>query len=175
MVPKSKILIVGIGSAVLGDSGIGLRLVDDLHQDLGETDYDYQSIFKGGWEMLEVYEGYRNVVIIDSIVTGKFECGHIHFMNEGSYMETRNLSSSHDLDFKETLLFGRELGLRLPENIEIIAVEILDDLVIRDELSTELNNCYRQVYLSVLNYIREKMKDTLMVIRKEKENEHEKV
>jgi hydrogenase maturation protease len=172
---KSKILIVGIGSHMLRDSGVGLRIVEDLKRDLGESEFDYQSVFKGGWEMLEVYEGYRSVVLIDSIMTGKFECGYIHFMNEDTYRETRNLSSSHDLDFKETLLFGRELGLTLPENIEIIAVEIMDDFLIHDELSPEMNNCYRQVYLAVLNHILDKFKDTLKGIYQNKESRHEKV
>lgn len=150
---KSKILIIGMGSTLLGDSAIGPRLVEDLKGDLDTSGYDFKTAHQGGWELLELIEGYDSAVIIDGIKSEDHDCGHVHIMTEDTFIETRNLSSVHDLDFRATLHFARELGIPIPDDLKIIAIEIVNDLVVSDQLSPPLTACYRNIYLEVLGYL----------------------
>ena len=115
------IAIIGIGNPMMGDDGIGPRLISELQgSDLGA---DLIDMGTGGMQLVHVLAGYGSVLIIDSADMGLSPGESRVFSPEEvvSLKETRAYSL-HDWDLMRTIEISRELG-EAPERILIFAVQ----------------------------------------------------
>lgn len=124
-----KTLILGLGNPLITDDSVGLRVVAELRPLLEgcdgiEVDEDYW----GGLRLMERMEGYDRAVVIDAIQTGDAP-GTIHHLAVES-IPTQRSASAHDVNLPTALAFGRQHGLALPrdENILLVAIEAEDIL-----------------------------------------------
>ncbi len=138
----NRVLLLGIGSEIQRDVGIPPRLIDDLRPRFQHEKMDMESVYLGGLDLLEHINGYKSVIFIDTIITEHGDPGRVHIFSPESYRETLHLSNRHDLSFSMTLQLGKRLGFKIPDNICIIAIEILEDLEIGPGLSEPLKKRY---------------------------------
>lgn len=148
---KNKVLILGIGNDIQQDVGIPVRLTRDMKDLLPAGDFDFESLYIGGLELLEYINGYGGVIFIDTIITDKQAAGVVHVYSTRDFQETLHLSCRHDVSFKMTLEMGKKLGFFIPEKILVLGIEILEDLEFDLRLSKNLDFKY--------NGIRKKVKD----------------
>lgn len=124
-----KTLVIGLGNPILGDDGIGWKVVERVEAELkGQREdlkFDYLSL--GGLLLMENMEGYQDVLVVDSIITGTKPNGTIFSM---PLSRLPNLSAGHTTAIHDTSLvtaldIGRKMGLVLPEddNVWVVAVE----------------------------------------------------
>ena len=154
---KNKILIHGIGNEILTDDGIGPKLVKRLQVDLSDKDIDFETAFLGGLEVLEYIQGYETVIFIDAIKTKDGIPGTIYKLTPHNFKETLHLSSVHDVSFLTAINLGKKLNLEMPENIHIIAIEIIEDRVFDDKFSPQIQEKYEEIYKEVKKIIEEIM------------------
>ena len=64
-------------------------------------------------------------------------------------METSNLSSVHDINFLTAIKLGAVLDMKLPEEMHILAVEIIEDLEISDEFTPPVKKKYPQKLIMI--------------------------
>lgn len=120
------ILIIGLGNPILGDDGVGWRVAELVEATMGDhpgVEIDYLSV--GGLSLMERMIDYTHVVLIDAIVTGQYQIGTVltlHF-DELPSNTINHMSSAHDTTIQEALMMGQSMGVNLPENIFIIAIE----------------------------------------------------
>jgi len=124
-----KTLILGLGNPRITDDSVGRRVVAELRpllegRDGIEVDEDYW----GGLRLMERMEGYDRAVVIDAIQTGG-DPGTIHHLAVES-IPTQRGASAHEVNLPTALAFGRQHGLALPrdENILLVAIEAEDIL-----------------------------------------------
>mgnify|MGYP000957565769 CR=1 FL=1 len=86
---------------------------------------------------LKEVKDYDNLIVIDSIKTGKMEPGEVVEIMENQNASSRMLSS-HDVSFFEMLKMGKVLGLKMPQNVKIYGIEIKDNETFSEELTDEL-------------------------------------
>jgi hydrogenase maturation protease len=127
-VTNRKTLILGLGNDILTDDGIGSRLVSDLAQMIGDPDVHYNTACCGGLEIIEYIKGYEQVIFIDAIRTREGSPGDVYYFIPSDFRETSHLSSLHDVSFLTALKLGNSLNLGLPNDLHIIAVEIIEDM-----------------------------------------------
>jgi len=89
--------------------------------------------YAGGLRLMEAMAGYRRAVIVDAMTTGKAPPGTVVRMKVPH--GTRNLFCAHDGDLESALALGRDLGLSLPEEIEVVGVEAGDVETFSEELT----------------------------------------
>lgn len=65
-----KILVLGIGNLLLGDDGIGPRVVQNLSQRICRSDVDFLDGGTGGLYLLGYLEGYSHLLVIDALDAG---------------------------------------------------------------------------------------------------------
>ncbi len=131
-----------MGNPILCDDAIGIRLVRHFKKELqnisGLDIVDDCSL--GGFNLLEIIEGYDRLLVIDSIRTIGAVPGSWHYFTADRLRETMNLNCVHDANFATALELGRRLGMHLPldRDIHVCAVEIRDNRTFSERMSEEL-------------------------------------
>jgi hydrogenase maturation protease len=151
--PGEKILILGIGNDILKDDGIGPKLVKDLQKEIFPEGICFKTSSMGGLEILELIRDYHTVVMLDAIKTKDGLPGDVYYFNPADFHETMHLSNLHDVNFITALELAKKIKLSIPENIHIIAVEILEDLEFGRSLSPELEAKYPEILEHVHSYL----------------------
>ena len=152
-----EILILGIGNEILTDDGIGVKIVKLLEKRIINDSIHFETIWVGGLDLIEVFDGYKTIIIIDAIKTGEKDPGFIWDLTPENFRNTLHLSNIHDLTFIEAINAGRKLGYKIPETIHVLAIEILEDLVFSNEFSPEIQHCYENIFKDI-----EKKLDTII-------------
>lgn len=148
-----KTLILGIGNDILTDDGIGPKLVQALKKDIHADNLVYMTVAAGGLEILEIIKDFRNVIILDAIKTKDGSPGDVYHLTPSNFKETLHISSFHDISFLTALQLAEKIDIPIPEKINIIAIEILDDLTFSSEFSKPVAEKYDIIYKKVMDRV----------------------
>ena len=159
MINTKKILILGLGNEILSDDGIGPRLVHDLSGMEFRSDISFDIASCGGLELMEYIKGFKKVILIDAIRTGDVEPGEVYYFKTSDFRETCHLSNLHDINFLTALKLGKQLELDLPEDLHIIAIEILEDMEFSEHLTLPLRKEYPAILKKVDSLINKILKE----------------
>lgn len=144
-----RTLVLGLGNEILTDDSIGPRIVNDLKPQYSKQGIEFATACCGGLEIIEYIEGFDKVILIDAILTGKDIPGTVYYFKPSDFTETLHLSNLHDISFLTALSLGNTLNLKLPLDIDIIAIEILVDREFGEKLSPELSEKYPHILSSI--------------------------
>jgi hydrogenase maturation protease len=161
MATDQSLLILGIGNRILSDDGIGIRLIEDLQDEFKHPLVHFKTACAGGLEIVEMMQNYNDVLIFDAIKTHGGEPGKIYHFTVEDFKETLHISSFHDISFLIALQFMKRSGLSVPENIRILAVEILEDSYFSEEFSGEIQEQYETIRNKVRAFVRENLNGKL--------------
>jgi hydrogenase maturation protease len=121
-----KTLILGLGNSILSDDSAGLRVVVELKDRLCQPDVTIQETELGGLNLLELLIGYDRAILVDAIQTGQWPAGTVYQFTPESKMGSLRINSTHSLNFADSLELGKKLGMSLPKEIVILAIEAWD-------------------------------------------------
>jgi len=135
---KTKTLILGMGNPLLCDDGVGLRVAAELKNRVDRPDITVTETGVAGLSLLDLLVGYDKAIIIDAIQTVSGKAGQIYRLEPKSFDTALHTASAHGIDFTTALEFGKKLGLPLPQQIVIFAVEASDVTTFREECTPEV-------------------------------------
>ena len=136
--PASRLLLLGRGNDILTDDAVGLHVVQALRHELGaHPGIDIYETTEMGLALLDFITGYRTVVIVDSIQTGKVAPGCLHELDAAGLNQLTG-RTPHFVGVGETLALGRHLGLAMPEQVRIFAIEVEDPFTLGTVLTPAL-------------------------------------
>ena len=141
MMDGCKTLLIGLGNPILGDDGVGWRVVEtfrDQNADLltdQAIDIDFLSV--GGLSLMENMVGYDHVILVDAALTGKHPFGFVSCstLEELPRVTQGHLSSSHDTTLQNALAIGQKMGAYLPNEIWVITIEAENTYEFSERLS----------------------------------------
>ena len=99
---------------------------------------------------MEAIVGYDHAILIDAITTPIGLPGSVYRLSPSDLVATRNTGSSHDSSLAQALEFGRTVGLRLPREITIWAVEAGDVHTFGEDLTSRVESAVPAVVQGVL-------------------------
>jgi hydrogenase maturation protease len=138
--PVRPLLVLGLGNDILTDDAVGLLVVRELrHKLAGHLSIDIRETTEMGLALLDFITGYRVVVIVDSIQTGKASPGFLHQLDASALHELTG-RTPHFVGVSETLALGRQLGLAMPEQVTIFAIEVEDPFTLGTALTPALQS-----------------------------------
>jgi len=146
-----KVLIIGLGNDLLSDDGIGMYIAEQLTTTFNNC--DVIAAADSGFGLLDYMYGYERVIIIDSIITGKKPVGTIHHFSAVDF-STFLPFSIHSTDIISILDYSRQCGFSVPNRIDYIAVEILDNQTFRESFSEVIERQKDQIIMNVGRQIR---------------------
>ena len=140
-----RTLILGIGNEILKDDSIGLRLCDHLAVLNRHDNLIFRKVSLGGLELLDHIQDVDALLILDAIKTMDGQVGDIYLLEVSDFKQSSHISNVHNVDFITALETGRVLGMHLPPDIRIIAVEIEEDMEFGTELTPILASKYQEI------------------------------
>ena len=136
--PAASVLVLGLGNDILTDDAVGLRVADAARDRLaGEPEIEVKSTTEMGLSLLDEMAGREGLVLVDSIRAGGEPPGHIHEFPAagGAPAGSRAFRSPHFLGVADALALGRLLGLDMPSEISVFAIEVADPFTLGMELT----------------------------------------
>lgn len=147
-----KTIILGMGNTLLYDDGIGIIIkrylekhFEDYYQDL-----DFVETSWGGFRFIDLLRGYDFAVIIDSIVTKQKPVGYIHHLKPKDLLPSLRLNSYHDINFITALDLAKSLNVKMPDIIDIFAVEIENNYTISEHIDPILWRTITECSLDII-------------------------
>lgn len=147
-------MILGLGNDILTDDGIGVKLVRELQKVIHQAHIAFHTCALGGLEILELISDFDRVIIVDAIMTRDGIPGTIVHLTPANYQETLHLSNYHDVSFLVLLEFAKQIEIPKPEQIDILAIEIVEDLSFSSDFSPQIALKYEKIYGQVLEMVR---------------------
>lgn len=135
---RNNTLLLGIGNDILGDDAVGLLAVRELKQEF-EQYVSVGEAMMGGLKLVEVLEGYERVLILDAIMTGKNPPGTILEITKEEFNKTVAIAP-HFVSLPEAIEFAKKIGMRFPEVIRILTMEIADPYLLTEEITPPIKN-----------------------------------
>ncbi|MBA7603489.1 Hydrogenase 2 maturation protease [subsurface metagenome] len=133
-----KTLILGLGNPILGDDGVGLRVASALEGRLNRPEITVMEASVAGLDFLDLLAGYDRAIIIDAIQTKAGKAGQVYRLEPEAFDATRHASTPHDVNFATALELGKRLGLPLPQQIVIFAIEVENVSSFSEECTPEV-------------------------------------
>lgn len=131
-----KTLILGIGNPLLTDDGVGILVAEAVRERLaiehpaltnGPDALATAAVGVGGLALMEAMLGYERVIVIDAMLRADATPGRLHRMSLEeleALSPTEHSSSPHDTSLAAALALGRTIGLPLPDDVVIFAIEV---------------------------------------------------
>jgi hydrogenase maturation protease len=136
--PGPRVLLLGLGNDILTDDAIGLHVANALKNELVDIPtVDVRETTEMGLALLDFITGYHLVVIVDSIQTGQQPPGFLHELDALALQQLTG-RTPHFVGVSETLALGRQLGLGMPEQVKIFAIEVEDPFTVGTALTPAL-------------------------------------
>ena len=139
---SARTLIVGLGNPILGDDGVGWRIVERLNAELSDPAFktpgvDMECLAVGGLSLMEHLIGYDRVILVDALNTGQNPQGSVFTfpLEDLPNRAIGHLSSAHDTTIQNAIQVGRSMGAHLPQEITIVAVEAVNVYEFSEELT----------------------------------------
>ncbi len=153
--PVPRVLVLGLGNDVLSDDAAGLLIAEAVRARLaGEPAIEAKATTEMGLALLDEIVDRESVILIDSVQTGRVPPGHIHepAMEDLSRVLT---TAPHFLGVGETLALGKHLGLAMPKEVRIFAIEVADPFT----LGTDLSPAVRQAVAAAADRVTAKARE----------------
>ena len=140
-----KTLVLGLGNDLYGDDGIGIHIIEliNRHTEIKQKlsvlcdPVEFIPCSQTGLSLLDVIIGYDSLIIIDTIKKQNPTTGKIHTM-EGSELRFIPGPSPHYVSIPQSIEIGKKLGLKVPKNIKIIAIEAKNMYNLGEKLTEEM-------------------------------------
>jgi hydrogenase maturation protease len=149
-------LVVGLGNPILGDDGVGWRVIAELDE-CDHADASLQQACVGGVSLMEILVGYQRAIIVDAIIDPDDAPGSV-WRRPLSAVETRiasHLDSSHDAPLPAAIEAGRAMGADLPSEIDVVGIVIERGDVFGEALSEVVEAAVPVATAAVVDALRE--------------------
>ncbi len=123
----AKTLLLGLGNPILRDDAVGLRVVRALGERMTRGRVDVQESSFANIDLLDFVGSYDRLIIVDSIKTEGGKPGDLYRLNLDDFRSTLHLGCPHDINLATALELGKRLGIHIPREIAIYAIEVEDD------------------------------------------------
>lgn len=120
---ESETLVLGVGSPIMGDDGLGVEVVDALSRRWADTP-ELQFLDGGVWGMriLPYVESARRLLIVDAIRAGRPAGTLVRLEQSEIPRHLRQKLSPHQIDLSEVLALAEFRGT-LPAQVVALGIE----------------------------------------------------
>ena len=151
-------LVIGLGNPILTDDGVGVKVAYNVDEIISTGDFASVTVTEasvGGLRLMEEMVGYDRVILIDAIKTiSGSKPGTLHRMSLDDLREvcpTQHSACAHDTTLVTAIDTGKLLGLKLPDTLTIIAIEVENVTEFSDEPTPAVSDAIPLATAAVLD------------------------
>jgi len=134
---RHETLVLALGNDLLGDDGAGLAAARILRQE-SEGTFEFLESSEAGLALLELMEGYKQVLLLDTVSTGRHPAGSLVEYSPEE-LGTVLAPSPHYAGIPEVLQMAERFGFAFPKVILILAIEIDPPCEFREGLTPAID------------------------------------
>lgn len=146
-------IIIGIGSLLRGDDAVGLRIAEAIEREALPSDVMVATTTAAGLALLDLMTGHDRALIIDAIQTRRGKPGDVYRLGLDDIPAPLHSFTVHDVSLASALDTGRKMGLPLPGETIIFAVEVADVTPLREDCTPEVEEAIPKAVGLVLGEI----------------------
>jgi hydrogenase maturation protease len=161
-----NILVIGLGNPILGDDGVGWRIVEKVRSEIKSTSskwnqnpriVDFDTLSLGGIGLMEVMIDYNFAIIVDAMRTHTKSIGEVTTFTLDDFPTSikSHTGSSHDMSLDTAISMGRRMGFKIPKKIFIVGVEADSDYVFSEELTPQVEKAIPEATKAVIEIVKE--------------------
>ncbi len=162
-----KTIVIGLGNPILTDDGVGVKVAYEVEKALSlqspVSDLHITEASAGGLRLMEMMIGYDRAIIVDAFTNGTDNTpGRMHRMTLDdlrAISPTQHSASAHDTTLATALESGKKLGLHLPDEVVIYAIEVENVIEFNDEPTTAVSAAIPGAVTAVLTELGVKTDD----------------
>ncbi len=170
----APVLLIGLGNPILGDDGVGWKVVQAVEQQLAEDsrfhipirpmdsktthrqpliEVDYLSL--GGLSLMERLIGYERVILVDSMETGQNPTGSVtvYALETLPDPTAGHSASAHDTSLLTALQTAKVLGVEIPGQVDVVAIEASQVYDFSDKLTEPIRESVPVAVRTILNLL----------------------
>lgn len=148
-----RTLVLGIGSPVMCDDAIGLRVLQELEK-IGIHGVDLQEACTSGLDLIEIMLDYDRVIIVDAIIKSGHRPGTVLVLDPEAFGDSVHGTNPHEANVATTLELGKRLQPeRFPDDVQFVAVEANDVFTMSETMTPELEGAVERTVQTVLDLI----------------------
>ena len=137
MINASEILVLGVGNTLYTDEGLGVRAVEQLHEQYSFS--DNVTVYDGGtlgMKLMDHIINYNKLIVVDAVLCDG-DAGSIYRLTGEDLRKSLGFNNSmHQTDLVDTLIFCELIGNR-PDTV-VIGMEPHDYKTMNVNLSEEV-------------------------------------
>ncbi|WP_041718849.1 hydrogenase maturation protease [Desulfurivibrio alkaliphilus] len=153
--------VVGLGSTLRGDDGVGPQVVASLARRLdvarrgGALPVPPPDLLTGGLPLLEIFAAYRRVLLVDAMHSGRWPPGTIKVFSPRQLVESFPpgplvIGSGHGGSPAAAMVQAERLGLPVPQYLRVWGVEAAETAGFSEALSPPVAAAVPQVVTALL-------------------------
>ncbi len=119
--PGARTAILGIGNLLMGDEGVGIHVVRQLKELDRRSDLDVVDGGTGGFHLLEYFERYRRLILIDAAADGQ-PPGTVRLIRPRYSKDYPPTLTAHEIGLKDLLDAVQLLGVQ--PDVRLITISI---------------------------------------------------
>ncbi len=143
---EDRLLIMGVGNYLMGDEGVGVHAAQKLLSS-GLPDYvDVVDGGTGGFHLLEYFEKYRRVILVDATLDGR-KAGTIRLIQPKFAADFPKSMSTHDIGLRD-MVNSLQLMDKIPEMyLFVVSIEFIQQqgVEMTDEVEAAMPELLNQV------------------------------
>lgn len=143
---EDRLLIMGVGNYLMGDEGVGVHAAQKLLSS-GLPDYvDVVDGGTGGFHLLEYFEKYRRVILVDATLDGR-KAGTIRLIQPKFAADFPKSMSTHDIGLRD-MVNSLQLIDKIPEMyLFVVSIEFIQQqgVEMTDEVEAAMPELLNQV------------------------------
>jgi hydrogenase maturation protease len=143
-----------MGNEILSDDSFGYKIASRLLERYdfnGRAEVEFSPL--GGLNLIDLLKDRERALIVDTIVTTDADPGTLHFVEMGQFVPSKNLTCSHEVSLPTAIKFGRELGVSMPDRVDVLAVEACDLETLSEKLTPRVEAALEPAINRILNWI----------------------
>lgn len=133
-----RTLVLGLGNTICGDDGVGIGIARALKEDVCGLEAEVTETTAAGIGLLDLIMGYDRLIVVDAIQTKDGEAGQVYRLGLEDLPASLHSATLHDVDLTTALELGRRLGMGMPREVIIYAVEVADVATFREGCTPEV-------------------------------------
>jgi hydrogenase maturation protease len=129
-------LVLGLGNELLSDDAVGLLVAEELQRHLaGNPDVHVVCAQVAGFRLVDILAGYQRAIVVDAIISDRAPAGEVYWLDRAELRRPLLNRSNHNIHLADALQLGERLGLEMPNEVKVLAVEVEDCFTLAEGIS----------------------------------------
>lgn len=133
-----KTLVIGLGSTIAGDDGIGIYIARRLKSKIKDKNINIIETYYSGLKLIDLIYGYDKVVIIDALKNGNTKLGEVELFDIENEEFKKTSTMLHNQNFVSNFRSLRQIQPEMPKDFKIIGVNVDNINCFNENLSSRL-------------------------------------